>query len=704
MLETSALADMSVRGVTRHPSLGDGYVTVGAGARSVSRDDGGQCFESDERVENGSARDALARRIGEDVPQVAQGGIVCLAQTAIASRNDGLLYDAQVGLLGDTLATHDVARAVIGNADETRRPDDDWDRSVGLSVADADGVVPDGAVADDQLIVDPAFPFGVRTDESVVLSAFERAWKERAVVVVEASDLARFEKYRPSVASTARDEMQRAVLQRVDALVGALMDHVDPAHDAVLVLAPSQRNAKGRPLTVAALRAPGVEPGLLSSAYTRRAGIVSIIDVGPTILDQLGIDQPDEMEGRAFEYSKRGGDFDDRLSWLVETNDEAQFRDRLVAPVSGVFVTLQILLTIAAIATVLWLGRRARIALELAALALLGFLPATYLAGLFPFYRWGTAAFWLFLVGAGVLIGCVAWLATNRRGVGPLIVALSVIVGLIIVDVVTGSRLQFNTVFGYSPTVAGRFAGLGNIGYAQLSAGALLLAGLVAFRVGGNRGVRLAIALLLVAVVVDGAPFFGSDVGGVLSMVPAYLVTSTLLLGWRFRWRLVALYGGVTVVVIGLFALLDVSRPPEDRTHLGRLIESGSGDGGFQRVSIVLARKLEANTSVLFRSVWTIMVPIVLAGIAYLVWRTPGRLRGLYARMPPLRASLIGFVVLAVLGFALNDSGISIPAMMLGVLSPVLIVLILRLERAPAHERALDDELAELARRAGTRA
>ena len=74
--------------------------------------------------------------------------------------------------------------------------------------------------------------------------------------------------------------------------------------------------------------------------------------------------------------------------------------------------------------------------------------------------------------------------------------------------------------FGYSPTVAGRFAGLGNLGYAQLAAGAVLLAGLLAYRIGGRRGALVAIALLGVAIIVDGAPFFGSDVGGVLSMVP----------------------------------------------------------------------------------------------------------------------------------------------------------------------------------------
>ena len=92
---------------------------------------------------------------------------------------------------------------------------------------------------------------------------------------------------------------------------------------------------------------------------------------------------------------------------------------------------------------------------------------------------------------------------------------------------------------------------------------------------------------MAIAIVVDGAPFFGSDVGGVLSMVPAYAVTATLLLGWRIRWKLIALYAGRRVLLIALFAAIDLSRPASKRTHLGRLIASGEGQGGFHNIATV---------------------------------------------------------------------------------------------------------------------
>ena len=287
--------------------------------------------------------------------------------------------------------------------------------------------------------------------------------------------------------------------------------------------------------------------------------------------------------------------------------------------------------------------------IELVALTLLGFLPAAYLARLFPFQDWGWLAYWAFLFGVALSLGVGVWLATSRNGITTLVVMLAIVTGVIAVDVLTGAHLQFNSTLGYSPTVAGRYAGIGNLAYAQLSAGTLLLAGLIAARVGGRRGVWIAIALLLAAFVIDGAPIFGADVGGVLSMVPAYALTATMLLGWRVRWRLVALYGGATLVLIGLFAAFDASRPEDRQTHLGRLVHTTT-DGGWSAFGTVVHRKIDANFAVLFHSTWTVMLPIALFGAGYLIYSAPGGLRALAQRVPPIRAAFAGLAVLAVLG------------------------------------------------------
>ena len=80
-------------------------------------------------------------------------------------------------------------------------------------------------------------------------------------------------------------------------------------------------------------------------------------------------------------FGRAGGSFNDRISWMVDTNTAAQFRDRLIASVTVWFVVLQIILTLAALVAFVKLGKRSLIAIELAALALIGFLAAMWFAG-----------------------------------------------------------------------------------------------------------------------------------------------------------------------------------------------------------------------------------------------------------------------------------------------------------------------------------
>ena len=67
-------------------------------------------------------------------------------------------------------------------------------------------------------------------------------------------------------------------------------------------------------------------------------------------------------------------------------------------------------------------------------------------------------------------------------------------------------------------------------------------------------------------------------------------------------------------------------------------------------------------------------------------------MRALAERVPPIRAALAGLAVLAVLGFALNDSGIAVPGMMLGVIVPALVVLAVRSEPILAVPEGTDPD------------
>jgi hypothetical protein len=676
LLDRSAVADLATRTISRWVKVADGYSTFNAGTRAVGAGGGtdGEAFGVDEPYGSGTAGSVFGRRTGERVGS----GIVVLSLAEILERNDGELYDAEVGALGDALAEAGHPRAVIGNADGNEPPEpeaDGYRRTVAEGLMGSDGVVPAGEVGPGLLADDSGAPFGLRLDNDAVASAFAEVWEPGAVVLVEASDLVREDVYRSLADSEARPTLFRQALRWTDHLVGGLLEEVDLRRDTVLVMGASHPQRQAR-LTVAALAGPDVEPGLLRSGTTRRSGFVQLVDLAPTILDRLGIEIPESMEGQPVNVGDRGGSAADRRDYLVREDAAATFRDARVGSVATVFVIGELALVLGTMLLVVRTRRRelARV-LFLGAVAALAYLPAVLLARLLPFHEWGALAYFAFLFGTAAALAAAAVLSTRGRALDTLIVVLGVIVGLLLADVVLGTPLQFNSALGYSPKVSGRFTGFGNLGYAALASSAVILAGLLAHRIGGRSGARVAVAVLAVVFVINALPFWGSDVGGTLSILPAYAVASYLLLGARVRTRTIALCGAGAVAAVVFFGLLDLSRPTDQRSHLGRLFQD-IADDGFSSLATVVLRKGGNNLSALTTSVWMWMVPIAAGLVAWVLWRSPARLRVILQRVPELRAAAIGFAIVAVLGWVFNDTGIAVPGVMLGVGTSVLVALL----------------------------
>jgi len=678
----SALADLATRSVRQRTSPADGYTALGAGARAAAAGMPGQNFEPDERYGDGTAAEVFERRTG--LPQ--RDDIGALSISSIVDTNDGLPFDAEAGALGRALTEAGVGRAVVANADEDEvQPVAEWyHREAALAMIDTTGRVPAGRVGESLLERDAASPFGLRLDPNAVMREFTGAWaaQDRNVVLVEASDVARANAYRGFAAPEQRAAMRSTALHATDRLVGRMLEQVDPEHDAVMVVGPYHSSLR-REVTLASLRAPGVDGGLLRTGTTRRTGFVQIVDVAPTVLRLLGIERPDEMEGRPYEVATSSASYESRVRTLVQANRAAVFRDNNIGTATAILV----IVTLALAAGALLVFRRRLVGLtqvlEVAALAVLGFLVGTFVAGFFPWYKWAGGLYFGFLIAFAIAYALVCFALGRRHPADAVLLGLGGLMVLHLLDALTGARLEFNTVFGYTPTIGIRLAGLGNPGSAQLCASTLLFAALLAWRVPPPTGRRIAVALLALTVVVVGAPFFGQDFGGAITAAPAYLLLGLLLYDRRITKRAVALLA-VALVAAGLAAgFVDLLRPADTRTHVGRFFEK-VGDEGLAGFMTVIGRKLSLMLATFRNTGWVLLVAGVLGALAYLAWRTD-RLRALTRAVPTLRAALISFAVLAVLGTVLNDSGIQVMGMMLTVLVPTLIVLACR-ELVPPEE------------------
>ncbi len=498
---------------------------------------------------------------------------------------------------------------------------------------------------------------------------------------------------------TLRTVDRSATLRTADAVVAQAVAARSAAVD-LLVVGLSEAVGSDEPrLHVAIATGPSFPRGALTSSSTRRPPYVQLIDVAPTVLDRLALPVPEVMDGQPWRVSGAAPS----VAELVDLDRKAGAQFATTVPFIVVFFSAAVGL----FALACW-RRRARLA-EIVALTATGALGASYLANLLPWWRADSPLLALLavVVPLALAVALLAvkapmifarWGSTRRaaprdgedhreeRQVGapavpgpaaPAALVCGFVAAALLGDLLTGAGLQISSVAGYSPLVAGRFAGIGNVAFGVLAASVLLATAVLA-----RRASAIA-AVAAVAVAVDGAPSWGSDVGGVLALVPAFFLLAMLRTGRRVsiaRLAAATLAGAAVVVVL---ALADWTRPAAQRTHLGRFVQDvADGTAGE-----LLQRKAAAVFGLLFLSPVTALLPLLVAAVVYLVARPPAPLRVAFDASPAWRQGLLALGLACLLGFGLNDSGAAIPALALCVAIPATAAVAVRAHRRPGASR-----------------
>jgi hypothetical protein len=676
-----AAGSMSVRTIDPVTTYADAFATIGAGARAQGGvTAGGVAFDS--RAAQGHTSSSLP-------PPFATVGAAGAPEIRALARSAG--YGAQPGALGAALERRHVPIAAIGNGDAGRPPPvpAGFGRWSLLTAMDAGGRVTDAAVGPD-LLRRGSGSFGVSSNDARQLAAVAASLASPcSVTVVDDGDLERADLdslLKGDRAVSAR----RSALAAADALVGRIRRSLDVHRDLLMILTPtSPRYLPVTHLGVAVAVGPGFPAGAsLESASTRRPGFVTLPDVAPTVLTFLHIAQPSVMNGRSWYATKAGTA--NRVQAATAADAEAVFVDHLQPRVNTGFVVFQVAVYFIALLLIARRENRAtpasdafRRCLEIVVLSVVAFPVATYLAGGVETHQlgvWGTVAL---LVAIDVLLVAAVTLLL-KTSLDRLLALTAGTTLVMVTDLALGGRLQLSTFFGYSPIVAGRFAGLGNIGFAVLASASVLTGALVVHRWNGSRAaLAFAGVLFVITIIADGAPSLGSDVGGVIALVPSLLVTWILLAGKRPTARVFLVAAVSLAAAVVLFLVLDLARPAASQTHLARLFEEFRARGS-SALTDTIARKARANLQVFRSTVWTLFVPPALAAMGWLLLRPRGRWVVLVDTYPYLRAGLVGALLVGVVGFAVNDSGIVIPAVVLSFFVPLAVLLHLSLMQTSA--------------------
>ncbi len=486
---------------------------------------------------------------------------------------------------------------------------------------------------------------------------------------------------RPSASSGVTS--RSAALRAADRAIASLTSNL-PTNSTLVLLSPGGYSPGLRVIVVAG---PGFSHGLLTSVSTRRPGLILLTDITPTILHWLGTPVPSNVVGAVLGSAPR--------STLAAT--AAALRGQQVAaqvgwsttPTFFLVVRVGYLVAFALVWLIPWRPGRRRTVARTAGVAAASLPAGTFLAGLLPWWsvshpaaaEYALAAGWAILIAALALAG--PW---RRDPLGPAGMVAAITLGVIVVDLLTGSHLQRESPFGLAVD-AGRYYGLGNYAVGTYAASGIMCAvwaGSALLR--RSRRSRALVLMSLIAaltIIVAGWPGFGAKVGGTIAMVPAFGVLLAAAAGIRITGRRAAVIAVSGLAVVVVFALasyfLPVAGPSDISGFVGRSLHGGAG--------IILARKVHSNLASLATSPFVLIVPVLVAALGVVIaW--PGRVRGrllvrAYEEIPLLRPAFSAIWLAGVLGWFAEDSGVIVPSAALLFVLPLAVAILSSLpERA----------------------
>jgi hypothetical protein len=214
-------------------------------------------------------------------------GAVYLGLPKIIQLNLKNESNANIGVIGKVLHNHGFKTAAIGNADTM----DYLNRSGAIPLVDQAGLIDFAAIGPETLLVDPAFPSGVRSDPEKIFTYWQQFFGKAQVISISLGDLERIEQYRDYLTEPRRQYFRNQALRNYDRLIGRLMAALDPTQTMVVlysILAP-EVEGRGQRLNPVLLRDATHKPGLIISNSTRRVGLLTGSDLIATVFSFLEI-------------------------------------------------------------------------------------------------------------------------------------------------------------------------------------------------------------------------------------------------------------------------------------------------------------------------------------------------------------------------------------------------------------------------------
>ena len=584
-------------------------------------------------------------------------GILHLGAAGLKWRNQVAATEAVPGLMGGVIRRSGRMTAVIGNSDTL-----DLHRRQAVALAmDESGLVDIGEVGERVLV---RAGEGWQTDLEQMIRYFQICLQNADFVVVDFGDTMRADFWSPPDRLFYLSAAKRRALDRADRLLGELLSLVDLGRTLVIVVAPTcpaYPISHWRTPGVIVMAGHGIAPGLLTSASTRRKGLISNADFAPTILNWLGLPVPSAMSG----HPARVVADQDSVPVITGLDKKMTLTYDLRCPLGRTLVFFQ-----SGVVVVLWVlffwpsfaSRLVRPLIRGFATVALG-LPLLFL--MLPLFSPQTPFQYSLWAAAGVIgLGMVGWVVRSPFGVlATICLATSL---TLLGDTLAGGHLIGSSILGHDPIIGGRFYGIGNECMGTLIVAAILaILGVMQMSPAGWRVPLWLVALWFgVVAIAIGAPFWGANLGGTITAAVGLSAACFLFRGRGITWRSMLTILAITLVAGGLVVALGIISPAGE-SHIGQAVRSLQAKGPQVGLTII-DRKLDMNLRLIRFSNWNLLFAVVMASAIIFLTKPRGILERCFSAYPRVREGMIGIVVVAIVALLVNDTGIMASAAAIG--------------------------------------
>ena len=655
----------------------DAYITMGAGTRTTGSDKSSLGFGAEEGYQGVSAGDLYREISGMDLPPRA---VVNLGFVQAVRNNRKRSYTVTIGALGTALREAGYRAAVIGNCDTPY----EYHRYLVSFLMDDQGIIPDGSVDRSFLVEDHGRPFGIRTDYDVLYDRAKELWDTSDLIAIQLGDTSRAEDFRYEATDAMNEQYKQTAIEESDVFIGRLTEMLDLSKDLVLLvtpLGPAGDLAENNRLTPAVAAGRGISEGLLSSASTRRPGVITNLDIGATVLDYFNLPhQPGQLGAGVYSVSSPKGpeELEAFNTRLTEIYNQRRFLLQSYVMAQIVLLLLSLL--------VIFFARRflsyARICL-----VFLMAVPISYL--LLTLFHQPTAAgsFLLsWLLAAGITVLLFLKKPDTLKIIEILCLAAA---GLLIGDQLTGAHLIQGSPLGYDVIGGARFYGIGNE-YMGILIGAVCTGAGVFYELRDKKGGKpmhwFVLLLFALTMLIFAHPGLGAKVGGIITAATAF--ASFFLLMWkgRIRFRYFIPIGILIVAFLTGIFLIDSMRAVDSQSHMGQTV-SLIRQNGLMELLYIMKRKIEMNIRLFRYTIWTRVFLLSLLTMAVLIFRPVGIFRDIKEKVPKAVKGLAAAVIGCITALLVNDSGIvAAGTSMIYIAPPVLLIV---MDHLPCRENKM---------------